>query len=298
MKHSVIIEDDKASEGEINDESKQALAEQHIQDSDFEHINSKEHIMQVANEIKTYSTKQNDYNWDEVPRSLLIPTSEQMNFLVKPENLFEVADKEQLFLADFLHQEKVGNEAIKEVKLNVNSMEVLDVKDAILLAKTGKQLGDFLKKDLTGKEKTDLSTLENNLTKIREKHFKNKELNLILAAISSYRHVTATKRLAWATNISEIQKVLQAVFVAAKDLSTNQRPTMFAGSKLTGPQKDKYVDFLDDLQDYFDSCFQGKQKYETQKIDFTPEERVLLKEFSKKYAKIFELHKRASSIYL
>ena len=143
-----------------------------------------------------------------------------------------------------------------------------------------------------------MSTLENNLTRIREKHFVNRELNLILAAISSYRHVTATKRLAWATNISEIQKVLQAVFVAAKDLSTNQRPTMFAGSKLTGPQKDKYVDFLDDLQDYFDSCFQGKQKYETQKIDFTSEERVLLKEFSKKYAKIFELHKMASSIYL
>ena len=76
--------------------------------------------------------------------------------------------------------------------------------------------------------------MENNITRIAQGGYQFKQLNCILAAITSYRHITATKRLKAQSITVEMERKLKRIFEIAINVHSNHRPANVQqmGSKL------------------------------------------------------------------
>ena len=162
-------------EGEAIETNRAEMLDDIVMKSDFIPQNTKDHMNKLKLEMSTFSKKSNKYDWKNKSKSGLIPSEEEVKF----DSNFE----------DFFEQEEIQDAWFKEEETQNSATK--DTPQVALIGKTGEELRDVVERDLTRKELTDMVKMENNVTRIAQKSYQFKQLNCILAAISSYRHITA-----------------------------------------------------------------------------------------------------------
>ena len=138
--------------------------------------------------------------------------------------------------------------------------------------------------------------MENNVTRIAQKSYQFKQLNCILAAISSYRHITATKRLKAQTITVEMERTLKRIFEIAINVHSNHRPAMFNRWSVNSSQKNKFTEFCLKLQKFFEKCFQTG-RFNTKDLKIDPDEEILLHIFTESLPKYLSIMK-GQAIYV
>jgi hypothetical protein len=157
-------------------------------------------------------------------------------------------------------------------------------------------MGEVVKRDLTRQELSHIVRMESNITRIAQKSYQFKQLNCILAAITSYRHITATKRLKQQTISNEMEKTLKRIFEIAVNVHTNHRPAMFNKWTISSIQKDKFTGFCGKLRRFFENCFETGE-FIVKNLEVDQDEELLLHIFTENIPKYLSILK-GQAIYV
>ena len=121
---SVIIE------GEAIEKERDGTLDDIVSKSDFTPQNTKDHMKKLKQEMSTFSTKSNNYDWKNKSKSSLIQSEEEAKFNSRLENFFE---QEEIQNAWFKEEETQDNDAEKAPQIS-------------LIGKTGEELREVVER--------------------------------------------------------------------------------------------------------------------------------------------------------